>query len=204
MSTTSLFVDLLISGIQVAMWLCLLVGCIFGADPKLLSGVKDWSAVLAVLLLPIVYPVGIFIDNLADDLLRPIGRRIRKRFALDETPSVMKLLARTKDDFLPRYFDYVRTRIRISRSSALNFSLITLFGELFIWLRWRPTFGATQGVWMETVGLLGGALTVLAVFSWYRITMTFSKKLAYGFSLLGDEQRWPKEQVEEAVAEIVA
>ncbi len=186
------------------MWLCLLVGCILGADPKLLGSVKDWDAVLAVLLLPIVYPVGIFIDNLADDLLRPIGRRIRKRFTLDETPSVMKLLAKTKDDFLSRYFDYVRTRIRISRSSALNFTLITFFGELFLWIRWRPTFGATQGEWMGMVGLLGGILTALAVFSWYRITVTFSKKLAYGFSLLGDEQRWQKERVEEAVAEIVA
>ena len=69
------------------MWLGLLVGCILGADPKLLGSVKDWDAVLAILLLPIVYPVGIFIDNLADDLLRPIGRRIRPQylFGIDET-----------------------------------------------------------------------------------------------------------------------
>ena len=204
MSTTSLFVDLLISGIQVAIWLGLLVGCVLGADPKLLARAKEWDTVLAVLLLPVVYPVGIFIDNLADDLLRPIGRRIRKGFSLDETPSVMKLLARTKDEGLSRYFEYVRTRIRISRSSALNFALITIFGELFIWLQWKPAFGDSQGLWLGMVGILGVMLTALAVFSWYRITVTFSKKLAYGFSLLGDEQEWRKDKVEAAVAEIVA
>lgn len=204
MSTTSLFVDLLISGIQVAMWLCLLVGCILGADTSILGKIKEWDAVLAVLLLPIVYPVGIFIDNLADDLLRPINRRIRRRLLLDETSTVMKLLSETKDDFLSRYFDYVRTRIRISRSSALNFALITLFGELFVWMRWQPSFGAKQGVWMGMIALLGGLLTSLAVFSWYRITTTFSKKLAYGLTLIGDEPKWRKENVEEAVAGIVS
>jgi len=200
MSTTSLFVDLLISGIQVAMWLCLLVGCILGADTSILGKIKEWDAVLAVLLLPIVYPVGIFIDNLADDLLRPISRRIRRRLLLDETSTVMKLLSETKGDFLSRYFDYVRTRIRISRSSALNFALITLFGELFVWMRWQPSFGARQGAWMGMIALLGGLLTALAIFSWYRITTTFSKKLAYGLTLVGDEPRWRTEKVEEAVA----
>jgi len=204
MSTTSLFVDLLISGIQVAIWLCLLVGCILGVDTSILAKIKEWDAVLAVLLLPIVYPVGIFVDNLADDLLRPINRRIRRSLLLDETSTVMKLLSETKDDFLSRYFDYVRTRIRISRSSALNFALITLFGELFVWMRWQPSFGAKQGVWMGMIALIGGLLTALAVFSWYRITTTFSKKLAYGLTLVGDEPKWQKEKEEEAVAGIVS
>ena len=204
MSTTSLFVDLLISGIQVAMWLCLLVGCILGADPSVIGKIREWDTVLAILLLPVVYPVGIFIDNLADDLLGPISRRIRRRFLLDETSTVMKLLSENKDDFLSRYFDYVRTRIRISRSSALNFALITLVGEFFIWLRWQPAFGGTRGVWMCMIASLGGLLTALAIFSWYRITTTFSKKLAYGLSLVGNEPSWRKEEAEEAVAGIVA
>lgn len=203
MNTTSLFIDLLISGIQVALWLCLLIASVLGFDPKILKEIKGWEVVLAVALLTIVYPVGIFIDNLADELLRPIGRKIRKQFHLDDSPSVMKLLTRTKDDSLSRYFEYVRTRIRISRSSAFNFALITIFGELFILTRWSPAFGVPRWLLAVLIGILGIALTALAFYSWYRITVTFSKKLAYGFALLSGKHEGQEEQIKETVAEIV-
>jgi hypothetical protein len=204
MNTTSLFIDLLISGMQVALWLCLLIASVIGVDPKFVKEIKGWEVVLAVVLLPVVYPVGIFIDNLADDLLRPLGRRIRSRFKLDDSPSVMKLLTRTKDDSLSRYFEYVRTRIRISRSSALNFALITLFGEVFVLSRWEPAFGSSRWLLAVLVGSLGGILTTLAFYSWYRITLTFSKKLAYGLALSSGEQKEQEEKVKEVVADIVA
>ena len=180
MNTTSLFVDLLISGIQVALWLCLLIGSVLGVDPKLLKEIKGWEVMLAAVL-----------------------RKIRQPFHLDDSPSVMKLLTRTKDEFLSRYFEYVRIRIRISRSSTLNFGLITIFGELFILTRWQPAFGLSRWLLAILVGSLGLALTAFAFYSWYRITLTFSKKLAYGLMLLPGEQRGREEQIKEAVAEIV-
>ncbi len=73
MNTTLLFVDLLISGVQVGIWLCLLVASFVGFDPAALKELKGWEVAIAAALLPILYPAGVFVDNLADDLLHPIS-----------------------------------------------------------------------------------------------------------------------------------
>lgn len=203
MNTTSLFVDLLISGVQVGIWLCLLIASIVGFEPSALRELKGWEVTIAAILLPIVYPVGIFIDNLADDMLRPIGRRIRRRFMMDEGPTVTRLLGRKRDESLARYFDYIRTRIRISRSSIVNFTIITLCGELFVWMQWRPAFGVSRALLAWLVGILGVSLTALAWYSWYRITVSFTKKVAFGLSELAGQRGGESEEAREIAAELV-
>src|SRR3954466_1712965 len=126
MSTTALFVDLLIIGIQVATWLILLIFTVFDYRWFSLEYIKGSETAIAVMLLPMFYPIGIFIDNLADYVLHSWRDDIRKKSGLDEDQTITKLLTTLKDDKLSEYFDYVRIRIRISRSSALNFMLITI------------------------------------------------------------------------------
>ena len=77
----------------------------------------------------------------------------------DDGPTVTRLLGRKRDEWLSRQFDYMRTRVRICRSSVFNFTLITLCGELFIGRQCAPEFGVSQAVLAWLVGLLGVLLT---------------------------------------------
>ena len=63
MSTTLLFVELLIAGIQVVVWLVLLVLCVFGyqwAAALPFTLLSEWQALIAVIVLSFVYVLGIF------------------------------------------------------------------------------------------------------------------------------------------------
>jgi hypothetical protein len=68
-TTTTLLVDLLIIGIQAAVWLVLLFLSLLGVDGIDISDLDGWEATVGVLYLPLVYPVGVFADHVADTLL---------------------------------------------------------------------------------------------------------------------------------------
>src|SRR5262249_57594282 len=121
MSTTALFIELLITGIQAAIWLALFILCLLGFDWINPERLKGFEFLLAVILLPIVYPAGVFIDNLADNLFRPWELKIREPYNLKKTQTALTLLMRTKDQSLPSHFSYIITRIPIRTSSTLTF-----------------------------------------------------------------------------------
>ena len=88
---------------------------------------KLLSPIVVISLAPIVYPVGLFIDEVADFLSEPGKKKIKKDEGIsDNSLNGFKLLFLTKDEWLRKYFDYVRIRIRLSRSTALNFLIIAI------------------------------------------------------------------------------
>lgn len=179
MSTTSLIIEFLIVGIQVAIWLGLIFLSIFGIDWFVLEKIKGFEIMISVLALPIVYPIGIFVDNLADSLLDKWNRKIREKYIPDKSLSVSKLLVVAKNEWLAAIFDYGRARIRISRSTALNFLIITIVLPIFILTRLGPTFGgSTQQV--AALGFVTCALiTIFALWSWQHITHIIGRRLEY-------------------------
>ena len=70
----------------------------------------------------------------------------------------MELLMMAKDDKLSDYYDYLRTRIRISRSSALNFLLIAVIFPIFA----RTRLNEVTAVWNERIAVVT-SLTCFAV-----------------------------------------
>jgi hypothetical protein len=182
MSTTALFIELLITGLQAAIWLVLLVLCLLGFDWINPERLKGFEAMIAVLLLPILYPTGIFIDYLADLFFRRWELKIRIAYNLDETQTAVRLLMQTKDPSLAAHFGYIRSRIRISRSSALNFALITIMGLAFTAFRCRnvPGFPFWRTIFLEAS--IGASLSVLAALAWCHINHSFHKWVVKGFT----------------------
>jgi hypothetical protein len=187
MSTTALFVDLLIIGIQVATWLILLIFIVFDYRWFSLEYIKGSETAIAIMLLPMFYPTGIFIDNLADYILHSWRDNIRERYNLDENQTVSKLLTTLKDDRLSDYFDYVRIRIRISRSSAFNFMLITILSIVFTLSRLGSVLGESKWVVIIFEFFVGAFFVALAMYSWFSITDTFYKKLKQGWQMMRPE-----------------
>jgi hypothetical protein len=121
MSTTNLFVELIVIGVGASGWLLLLALAILGADMKpALFLLKLPAAALPALVC--VYLLGIVIDRIADAVLQ-ILRVERKRERYFETEQAM-LEARarvlTGSEYFATQFDYNRSRQRICRGWILN------------------------------------------------------------------------------------
>lgn len=182
MTTTVLFIEHLITGIQAAVWIGLIALSYFGTDWLRLDSVKDFETVGAFLALSLLYPLGMFVDNLADALFKRWSENIRDRRMQAENLKggslvIMKVLRDTDDEYLKAYIGYIRTRIRISRSTTLNFALITLTAVVFTLTRLqnlpRPQFFQLLG--FEIV--VGTTITILALLSWRSVTATFAKQV---------------------------
>jgi hypothetical protein len=186
MSTTALFIELLITGVQAAIWLALLILCLLGFDWINPERLKGFEVALAVVLLPIVYPAGVFIDNLADRLFRPWELKIREAYNLKKTQSALKLLMQTKDQSLASHFAYIRSRIRISRSSTFNFALMTIASVVFTAVRLRgvPRFPFWRMLLLEI--LIGLSLTAMSALAWRHINHSFFKWIVRGYDINSD------------------
>lgn len=197
MSTTALFIELLITGVQAAIWLALLILCLFGFDWINPERLKGFEVMFAVILLPIVYPTGIFIDYLADRLFNPWEMKIRKAYNLKNTQTALKLLVETKDQTLASHFTYIRSRIRISRSSALNFALMTIASVCLTVIRLRniPGFPFWRTILLEVS--MGLSLSALAALAWRQITHSNYKWVVRGYNINTDISGI--ETIEEAV-----
>jgi hypothetical protein len=186
MSTTALFIELLITGVQAAIWLTLLILCLLGFDWINPERLKGFELTLTVVLLPIIYPAGVFIDNLADRLFRPWELKIREPYNLKKTQTALTLLMRTKDQSLASHFSYIRSRIRISRSSAFNFALMTIASVAFTVVRLRsvPKFPFWRTLLLEII--VGSSLTALASLAWLHINHSFFKWVVKGYDIDSD------------------
>lgn len=183
MSTTAIIVEHLISGLRAAIWLTLLILTLLGYDWLELNHAKDFAAQISFVALALVYPIGIFIDEVADFLFAKWSEKIRaKRFQCENvnidvnTVSAFQILHVTKDDFLRSYFNYIRMRIRISRSAALNFFACSMTALAFTVFR-------TAYSWklLATELIVGCLLTFLAIWAWYRVSDIFAKQVSRAY-----------------------
>lgn len=180
MNTTSVILEFLISGLQFTLSLVLVVFCFVSVDSVPFEQLKGADLALAALLLPIAYPLGVFVDNLADALFAGRERKLRGAQVPDNKKSVMALLVVTRDPFLTQHFEYGRVRIRISRSSALNFSLLTIASVVFT----IANFHSRGGILITIIvieSVLGIALTSLALYSWQHVTKSQSLRLKHAW-----------------------
>ncbi len=182
MTTTALFVELLITGLQASLWLLLVTFCFLGHEWINPERLKGFEAIIAIIALPIVYPLGVFVDYLSDQLFRPWELKIRKTYDLDNNQTALGLLVKTKDVSLASHFAYLRSRIRISRSSALNFTLITLTSVVFTAIRCRgiPKFPYWRVILLEL--FVGTSLALLAALSWRHINRSFFKWIVRSYN----------------------
>lgn len=124
MTTTNLFVELIVIGVGATCWVAMLVLGIVGVgwlDPAWVQG----YAVLAVLL-AVTYLLGIISDRVADYLFDKLfSGPLRARYfrGRREYQDARRLIFSTSDRLADMH-DYGRTRIRICRGWAVNAVLI--------------------------------------------------------------------------------
>jgi hypothetical protein len=138
MTTTHLFVELLVIGFGAVAWLFLFGAAIFGYHPAGLDPrVVSWTTLFP--LLSIVYVLGILLDRVADWIFEPFDARHREKyFGADKDAyfHARRTLV-TKGPALWEHLEYGRSRLRICRGWAINFTLLLLAVDVF-YLAQRP------------------------------------------------------------------
>lgn len=182
MSTTSLFIEILLTGLQATIWLVLAILCFLGVDWIILERIKGFEAMITASLLPIVYPLGVVIDYLADKIFRAREKRIRGKYISDPTQSAMDFVSRNKDTLIANHLGYLRSRIRVSRASAVNFALMAFWGMAFVIFNCRKRTGFPFWRVLLLESTIGFLLSFLSVLAWSRITDSFFRWVAKGYN----------------------
>ena len=162
MSTTNLFVELLVIGVGAACWVALLLYNALGTD-WLDAEILDSYPVLAVIL-AVVYLLGIVTDRVSDYLFDTFcSNRIRSRyFAEKRDYQDARRLVLSSSGRLADMHEYGRTRIRICRGWAVNAAAMSICWALFV-LRHAP-----NDAWRDTALLYGsGGCATLSVAAWW-------------------------------------
>lgn len=162
MSTTNLFVELIVIGVGAVAWLILFVFSVFGFDWVPMDFMM--SAVFAVPAMAVVYVMGIISDRVADyifvwiwsdKLERPYFQNRKEYF--DARRIILTHSERFSD-----LLEYGRSRLRICRGWAFNLIFITIGLNAFIWTNFaeRP--------FAMNVSVFGSlSLLVIALGAWF-------------------------------------
>jgi hypothetical protein len=160
MSTTSLFVEILVIGVQASVWLALMLST--GADMKpvlkFLTDYKEYAALITTVLLSMVYALGIIIDRLADSVWSHSFHSGRERFS--EPVGKTRLRVLHKSENMAKFLDYQRSRLRIARSTIVNLTMTIVAGA--IWMLMNSSMSSVN-IAILISGLIALALAVIAM-----------------------------------------
>ena len=136
MNTTTLFAEILIIGIQALIWITMIVLSIFGFDwiNEIKPDLKDWSSIVAILLMAVGYTIGIIIDRIAYvffQIVKPqnLLMKCNKVENWSKNAHNKQILAVYTGVSL---IQYIRSKIRIIRSTTINLIFILLASALFV------------------------------------------------------------------------
>ena len=170
MSTTSLFVELIVIGVGAGIWIVLAVFSLFGIPglSQVSFSRELWLTVL-VPMLSIVYVLGIVIDRVADRILAPWSWAMQRQvFGATEDYYRARTTVYLRSETLTDLYEYGRSRLRICRGWILNAVLILIAFDV---LAARQAGAEIKGrLWIAgTVGF--GLLAVGAATAWRGLTM---------------------------------
>lgn len=166
MSTTAIFVELLIGGIQASLWVMLFVMSLTGCDwiLKIAPYLEKWSTLVMVVVFAFWYTLGILIDIIAHAIFRLINpadilKRIRwidheAQYVADET-------ALNKEEKSSERVSYVRSRVRIVRTTAINLFLIIIASVIFIFSQCSIIGCPISPVYLAFMVIGGGIILIL-------------------------------------------
>ena len=176
LSTTELLVEHIISGILSLLWILVLVFTFTGLDLSIFPVIKVFWALFAIVITAIAYPIGIFIDALADKMLDSWNNKIKAKNNLPDHFSMIMLINKMNDDNVRSYFTYNRFKLRVARSSFVNFSMIAVSGFLFLLIRGSELgIGASLKIGL-TVLVVFGILSLASLFLWREIAVTTHRR----------------------------
>lgn len=129
MSTTNLFVELLVIGVGAVAWALLLIFSLVG---------NEWLKMLpqTLYLLPsfaLIYLFGVLVDRFADWLMRPLDRKIRREEFGGDNHARLRIMIYAHSDGMRELYEHSRSRLRVCRGWIFNAPMIAATANIYIW-----------------------------------------------------------------------
>ena len=139
MSTTNLFVELIVIGIGAMLWLTLLTLALFGF--QWLQFKVEILVALVIPLLSLIYLLGIIVDRIADSIFERIwSKQIRKTVYQESNQQNFyndRRLVLSQQNPITERLLYAQSRTRICRGWSLNAAVITLTYVILMFSQFR-------------------------------------------------------------------
>lgn len=193
MTTTALFVEILVVGIQAMVWCILLVLAVtgYGWVDDIRKSLDGWETAASVVALTFAYPLGVIVDRVADLVFYLIPpqdfvmkwERIRKD--VDEAPPDDRIRILLSTGKAWEFLEFIRARIRITRTTTLNCALITVAAIAFL---------ESQGFSMTAVALAAIVGMIATGASWFAhgiLEVTYTKRIRHILALLNPPDGTP-------------
>lgn len=124
MTTTALFIELLLGGMQTLAWM-LVASTIFCGTGHLKIIFSDQSLQSGIILLLTAYSLGVVFDRIWDKLLKKFDIKIRRTiFHNDDRINKIRIKILSDGEIKTDFIDYIRSRMRIARSMVCNFFIL--------------------------------------------------------------------------------
>lgn len=122
MATTSLYVELIIIGLETMMWITSF--SVYFTDIQYIFVIEKIIETLpaSVFLLGVMYILGLIFDRIADLIFQKTENQIRVKSGLKAQSSILVWTESKQEE----YFKFTRSKIRILRSSAINIPLFVI------------------------------------------------------------------------------
>lgn len=173
MSTTDLFVELIVIGTGAAFWFFLLLVSSLG---------EDWlpffetlpASIMLILVLAVIYFLGILTDRLADALFDPLwgSKLVEKEFGCAREYYHARSIILTKSEPFSELLDYGRSRMRICRGWTVNLCLLLIVYNYWLW----KTVNNFDKLFMALCG--SGILISFIIWTWFTWRMLVTKEYA--------------------------
>ncbi len=204
MATTVLIAEILIIGIQSLVWIACLVFALFDLSWFDLQVLNGWETLATLFLLAIAYSLGVLIDRTSDSLFWRVDKHIRKKEIPKNFPAVweMRLFITSKDAGIANFLEYVRSPLRIARSTTFNIALTIIASVI---LRVKILASDNGIIYTDRVMifiLVVGVLLLIATFlSWKRFMETYYRRLYQSYKVVSestavspDKSKYPRKQ----------
>jgi len=183
MSTTSLFVEILIIGLEAFVWLALILGTLWKPGPffDILKQYKEYAALMTMLLLALAYVLGIIIDRLADSFYKLF--RYASDKPLPAPVAKMRLRIMHDSEGMAKFLDYQRSRLRIARATVFNL-LVTIVATSI----WLIHSNIADALVLGSVIGIGLIVLVLSISAVRRIDEAQLKRLVEAYGIITEHK----------------
>ena len=144
MTTTALYVELIVIGVQVEAWIIILVNAFFRNNFSVFTLASDNAFIVLLALIP-AYVLGMLFDRIADQIFYQKEQRIKKKSGLHSSSSL--LIEETPK--MHEFQLYTRSKYRVLRATTLNTPLLA--------------FSIIANLLLNKMISYGGAILILAL-----------------------------------------
>lgn len=167
MQTTKLYVEFIIIGMETLVWIMLLILLILGKSVLWFFDYCIQNFLTSIFMIGTCYILGLLTDRVADELADKKKNEIKREFPIEASTSLLVWEKVKQDTFAA----FTLSRIRILRSTALNFSLMGIVGMLVCFFTYhRLMIGGLSLIFFESIAFISWRSHTNLLVNYYRKT----------------------------------